>query len=172
MPSFGITGHMDLDAATREGVRSDLRAYLSRFSQQQLVGISCIAEGADAIFAETVLELGGSLHVVLPSADYRDAKVKPHYRAEFDALISRASAVTVMATTANREAYQAANDSIISNCDTLVAVWDGVLEQKNGGTAGTVESAKASGKPVVRIWRDGFTRTSRNYTPTNQTALA
>jgi hypothetical protein len=38
--------------------------------------VSCIAAGADALFAEAVLGVGGRLVVVVPSRDYRQAKVK------------------------------------------------------------------------------------------------
>lgn len=150
---------MDLDAATREGVQDDLRAYLGTVPKEQLVGISCIADGADAIFAEVVLECGGRLHVILPSSDYRATKVKSTYLGRFDALLSRAVDVEIMHETANREAYEAANDRLLSACDVLVAVWDGIQSEKVGGTATTAAKARALGKPVVRIWREAYRRT-------------
>ena len=151
---------MDLDPATRDHVRSDLHSYLSTVPRDELVGVSCIADGADSIFAEVVLELGGRLQVVLPSQDYREKKVAPYFRDLFDRLISKAAEVSVIAETANRAAYEAANARVLELADVLLAVWDGVPAQTTGGTAATVHQAEALGIRVVRFWRDGFVRGS------------
>jgi hypothetical protein len=68
---------MDLTARAAELVADAIREALRPYLAEGLRGLSCIAPGADTIFAETVLGLGGELHVILPAADYRDRKVQP-----------------------------------------------------------------------------------------------
>jgi hypothetical protein len=58
--------------------------------------VTCLARGADQIFADIVLELGGAIEVVLPAADYRQRKVKSDNVSEFDRLIARAARVHTM----------------------------------------------------------------------------
>jgi hypothetical protein len=136
------------------GIREVLSAH-----DGPLVGVSCLARGADQVFARVVLELGGQLDVVLPAADYRERKVKPDNREEFEELIGRAATVRVLPfETSNRDAYVAANEAVFTNVDTLVAVWDGAPPDGKGGTADTVEVARARGIPVTVVWPDGAAR--------------
>lgn len=49
----------------------------------------------------------------------------------------------------------------MERADRLVAVWDGTPPSgKGGGTADTVESARAAGLPVDVVWPTGATRQS------------
>jgi len=156
----GITGHMDLTDDTVDLIRAALRDHLKPLaSTGRLQGISCIAAGADSLFAEVVLELGGTLIVVLPSADYRATKVKPQHADQFDALISKAAQVITMPHEhANRAAYEAANLEVLSSCDRLVAVWDGQSPADQGGTGAVVEQARVAGLDTTIVWPDGATR--------------
>src|SRR6185312_664959 len=108
------------------------------------------------LFARAVLDLGGALHVVLPSEDYRARKVKPPHRAEFDELVRRALRVRTMPYgTAGREAYEAANEAVLTSIDRLIAVWDGRSPVDRGGTASVVQEAGRRGIPVQVVWPDG-----------------
>lgn len=159
MPTIGITGHMDLTPETVRLVEGELRGQLSGIPAAELVGVSCLAKGADALFAEVVLSLGGRLVVVLPSRDYREAKVKPDYRAAFDALLARAGDVQTMPyETADRDAYTAANEYLVTQCEALFAVWDGQPPTGKGGTADVVAYARRVGTPVTVVWPDGAAR--------------
>ncbi|MEV6558617.1 hypothetical protein AB0M22_23095 [Nocardia sp. NPDC051756] len=123
-----------------------------------LVGVSCIARGADSVFAQAVLDAGGTLEVVLPSRNYRERKVKADHAELFDRLIGAAETVHVMDfEDAGREAYEAANESMLSSCNRLVAVWDGGASEK-GGTGTVVELANTRGVPVDIVWPEGAAR--------------
>ncbi|GAB2600682.1 hypothetical protein GCM10027168_37260 [Streptomyces capparidis] len=159
MTTFAVTGHMDLTTATAALVRDALRTLLAEWNDNdgELVGVSCIARGADSLFAEAVLEAGGRLVVVVPSRDYRQAKVKPDHAPVFYRLVEAAAEVLVIPhETANRQAYEAANRELLKRADRLVAVWDGSPPSGNGGvTADTVVQARAAGLPVDVVWPDG-----------------
>ncbi|MFE9426606.1 hypothetical protein ACFYNO_27000 [Kitasatospora sp. NPDC006697] len=159
MTVIAVTGHMDLTGDSLPLVRAALVGMLSVYPSGLLTGVSCIAEGADALFADVVLALGGRLVVVIPSADYRDAKVRPGYAAEFDRLRQAAAEVLVMPfAAARREAYEAANEEMLRRADRLVAVWDGQSGNGGGGTADAVAVARSRGIPVTVVWPEGAAR--------------
>ncbi|BAJ29914.1 MULTISPECIES: hypothetical protein [Kitasatospora] len=161
MTVIAVTGHMDLTEESVLLVREALGAALAEHAADGLTGVSCIAKGADAIFADAVLSLGGELVVVVPSADYRQAKVKPDHAEEFDRLHRAAAEVVVMPhAEADREAYEAANGELLRRADHLFAVWDGRPGSGRGGTADTVAGAREAGVPVTVVWPDGAARRS------------
>ncbi len=160
MTTLAVTGHMDLTDDSVPLVRAALRALLAQHAGPDLVGVSCIAAGSDSLFAEEVLAAGGKLIVVVPSKDYRQAKVKPGHAAVFDRLRDAVSEVLVMPhETANRAAYESANTVLLERGDRLVAVWNGEPPSgKGGGTADVVLLAQGAGLPVDVVWPEGAAR--------------
>lgn len=156
----GVTGHSklmpDCVDAVRDGVRAALEAEAAGGSS--LVGVTCLAPGADQLFARVVLELGGRVEVVLPAMDYRD-RLKPEKRADYDELLAQAHVVSVLPNElSGRHAYVMANERMLASVELLIAVWDGQPPDGRGGTADVVETARASGVPVVVVWPDGARR--------------
>lgn len=129
---------------------------------EPLVGVSCLARGADQVFARVVLEGGGELEVVLPAADYQERKVKPANRAEFTELIGKASEVTTMPyPESNRDAYLAASEHVLSAVDAMIAVWDGQPADGRGGTGDVVKVARERGISVTVVWPEGARRVEK-----------
>ncbi|WP_410609959.1 hypothetical protein [Amycolatopsis sp. lyj-109] len=157
MVRIGITGHSNLTDATAALVAGELREILEE-QRDDLVGVTCLARGADQVFARVVLELGGTLEVVLPAADYRDRKVKPDNAAEFDSLIANASVHTMPLTESNRDAYMAASEHVLSIADKMIAVWDGGPSGGHGGTADVVDAARGRGLDVTVVWPEHAAR--------------
>lgn len=158
MPRIGITGHANLTPDTVPLVTAVLREALGRIDSP-LVGVTCLARGADQLFAAVVLEFGGRLEVVLPAADYRDRKVEPEDAPLFDELIGRASAVRIMPfPRADQTAYLAASEVVISGVDELLAVWDGCEDNRAGSTADVTRIARARGVSVTVLWPEGAQR--------------
>jgi hypothetical protein len=156
---IGITGHMNLSRDSASLVAEALRDVLQDCNEREVVGISCLAQGSDQIFARVVLECGGAVEVILPAADYRDRKVKPDDLAEFDDLISRARVVrTLPFEKSNKDAYMAASEEVLSSVDSLIAVWDGNPSGGYSGTADVVAAARGRGIPVTVVWPDGAGR--------------
>ncbi|GAA4924684.1 hypothetical protein HD597_011329 [Nonomuraea thailandensis] len=154
---IGVTGHMNLTPEAARLVSDALRAHLD--GAADIVGVSCIARGADSLFADAVLAAGGELEVVLPSRDYRQTKVKPDHAEQFDRLMKAATTVRVMDfDQASREAYEAANEAMLSSVDELLAVWDGQPGTGKGGTAEAVAEARERGVKVIVIWPEGAAR--------------
>ena len=159
MPHIGITGHMNLSRDSAPLVAEALRDVLQDCNEGEVVGISCLAQGSDQIFARVVLECGGAIEVILPAADYRDRKVKPDNLAEFNDLIRRARMVrTLPFEKSNRDAYMAASEEVLASIDSLIAVWDGNPSGGYSGTADVVAAARGRGIPVKVVWPDGSSR--------------
>ncbi|MFC4124959.1 hypothetical protein [Nocardia rhizosphaerae] len=153
---ISVTGHMNITDSTAELVRAAVADLIE--GTPDLVGVSCIARGADSVFAAAVLDAGGQLEVVLPSRGYRETKVKPDHAPLFDDLIARAAKVRVMDfDTPGRDAYEAANAVLVDEADRLIAVWDGEVSAR-GGTGTVVELARQRGIPVDIVWPSGAER--------------
>lgn len=156
---IGVTGHMNLSGETPFLVANALRTRLKGVDRADLVGVTCLAPGADSVFAEVIVELGGRLEVFLPSADYRHEQVPAGEVGRFDAVIAAADVVTILPfDTAGPRAYAAANEAMLSAVDELIAVWDGTPSPDHGGTAGAVAEARSRNLPVVVIWPSGAER--------------
>ncbi|MGW0942510.1 hypothetical protein ACWD4O_08105 [Streptomyces sp. NPDC002623] len=160
MIAIAVTGHLDLTEASVPLVREALRAALRPYAGGGLTGVSCIAQGADSLFAEVVLELGGRLVAVVPSQDYRREQVGPDHAVVFDRLVGVADEVVVLAhPRADRAAYEDANRVLLQRAHRLFAVWDGEPPSgRGGGTADAVLEARAAGLPVDVVWPTGAAR--------------
>ncbi|MER5810622.1 hypothetical protein ABT143_20925 [Streptomyces sp. NPDC002033] len=158
MKRIGVTGHRSIPAEALDHVRAGLRAVLDG-RQGPLEALSSLADGADQLFADIALECGADLTVVIPSGDYEDTFEDPGALARYRRLRLRATQEVRMAfARSTDEAYYAAGTYIADCCDRLVAVWDGLPARGHGGTAEIVAYARALGKPVTVLWREGVTR--------------
>jgi hypothetical protein len=147
-----------MPARTQRLVDDALRAEIRRRSDGDLIGLTCIADGADSLFAQAVLDLGGALHVVIPAKEYRDGLPIEHH-ATYDALLSRAAAVIRLDhVESDSTAHMAASLRMLDEADELLAVWDGKPARGYGGTADVVDAARARGIPVTIVWPDGAER--------------
>ncbi|MFG3134265.1 hypothetical protein ACGFZU_42095 [Streptomyces tendae] len=154
----GITGHRGLSTHVEAQVRVLLTAYVMAHDPADLVGASCIADGPDSWFAETVLKHGGRLEVVVPATEYRQGLPDWHHPV-YDQLIARAADIhhTGM-TESTSEAHQAGSEILVGLVDELVAVWDGKPARGYGGTADVVAYAERTGVPVRVLWPEGASR--------------
>ncbi|MCP2331074.1 hypothetical protein [Actinoalloteichus caeruleus] len=158
MTCLAITGHRGLGPDTEELVATELRRTLAKRADELLVGMSCVADGADTLFARSVLDAGGSLVVVVPAAQYRDSLPAGH-RPVYDALLARATDVVRLGyQRSTSESHMRAGVRMVEEADELVAVWDGEPARGYGGTADVVRAARERGVPVTVVWPEGAHR--------------
>jgi hypothetical protein len=137
-------------------IRSALTDELRILSE--LTGVTSLAAGADQLFAAIVLDLGGSLEVIVPSARY-DTTMSGSVIEEYRRLLAAAHVVRHLSfSEPSEEAFLAAGKDIAGSCDRLIAVWDSKPAKGLGGTADVVRYAKNLGVPVRVIWPDGLMR--------------
>ena len=154
---IAVSGHRGLPAQTARLVDAALRAELAVHSHD-LTGLSCLADGADHIFARAVVELGGRLEAVIP-ADFYRAGLPPAAHPEYDDLLSSADVVHRLPyPEPTDESYLAASTFMVDRSEVLLAIWDGEPSRGHGGTADVVAYARAQGKPVKVVWPAGAIR--------------
>jgi hypothetical protein len=155
---IAISGHRELPEPTVNLVNAAIRRWLAENANAALTGLTCLADGADSIFAQAVVDAGGSLVVVVPAAEYRDGLPAEH-RPGYDALISRAvEVVRLDHRESTSQSHMDASVYMLGRADRLLAVWDGEPARGYGGTADVVDAAEQRGVPVTVIWPDGASR--------------
>ena len=159
MTRIGCTGHQALSAATRRSVAAAIADVLATEVDDDLIGLTSLAEGADQIFAFAVLAAGGQLHAVIPSEGYDQSFTSFSARATYMALLGLAGTTTTLHfTTPDEDAYLAAGHEVTDCCELLVAVWDGQNAAGKGGTGDIVAYAREQGVDVRIVWPDGASR--------------
>jgi hypothetical protein len=159
MTRVGITGHRDLSERTHALVAAALATELAKF--RPLCGISSLAEGADQIFAEQVLKVGGALTALIPCADYGQSFETAAGKVTYRRLRDQAEEVIRLPFPAPCEdAYWAAGRRLVGLADVLFAVWDGSPSAGVGGTGDVVAYAGRHGVPTIVLWPPGAHRRS------------
>jgi hypothetical protein len=157
MPRIAISGHRGLNAHTTSLVDQAIRERLSKYPAG-VSGLSCLADGADQIFARAVIDLGGTLVVIIPAEEYRSG-LPTEARAEYDDLLTRAVAVHRLPfIESTSESHMAASKLMVDKADELYAVWDGKPARAYGGTADVVAYAHDHDTPIEVIWPAGAKR--------------
>lgn len=158
MTRIAVTGHRGLSPGVETLIDRAVRAELAHHVGADLVGISCLADGADQIFAHAVLDAGGALEVVVPSARYRDA-LPEQARRPYDDLIGRAVAIRRLDhAESTSESHMDASVEMVKGADLLFAIWDRLPPRSFGGTADVVAHARTHGVEVTVIWPEGAHR--------------
>ncbi|WP_430783824.1 hypothetical protein [Actinoplanes sp. G11-F43] len=152
MTRIGVTGHIHLEPLAHRLIRDELVRVLS--AHPRVHGVTCLAEGADQLFARAVRECGGTFEVILPvPLSAGPAEMPPA------GLLGQARRVSRIAVGGPVEAaYEAASRAVVDRTDILIAVWDGEVCGARGGTAETVAWALRRGREVLRVWPDGARR--------------
>jgi hypothetical protein len=124
-----------------------------------LRALSCLAAGADQLFADIALEQGVPLTAVIPGMDYETHLGGTEARTAYRRLLKDSSErVELPHEATHEEAYYAAGRYIVDHVDRLVAVWDGAPARGIGGTGDVVDYARRTGVPVTVLWAAGVLR--------------
>lgn len=148
---LGITGHQSLeDSQGWDWVKAEMEDLLTKLPEP-IIGITCLAVGADSLFAKIVLQHSGSIEAVLPFPGY-ELKLQAHERDEHRRLLERASRVTTLRRqSTDEESYFEAGKRVVDLADLLIAVWNSKPAKGLGGTADIVEYAKQRRKAIVHL---------------------
>ncbi|WP_309117456.1 hypothetical protein [Saccharothrix sp.] len=158
MTRVAVTGHRLLPPATARLVDTALRHEIALYPPATLEGLSCLADGADALFAQAILHAGARLTAIVPCLGYREALPADHHDL-YDILLGGAHHVIRLDhPESTADAHMDASATMLAHADHLVAVWDGQPARGYGGTADVVELARERGIPVTVVWPSGATR--------------
>lgn len=154
MRRIAITGHRALNRDTRRLVRQHIRWALAR-ERLPIIGLTCLADGSDQIFARLVIESGGTIEAFIAAERFAET-LSTESRTRYRDLHRLAGTVhTVPHRDPCPESYMQASELMVNRADALWAVWDGQAARGYGGTADVVAYARNHAVPVKVIWPDG-----------------
>ncbi|MET8028712.1 hypothetical protein [Streptomyces avermitilis] len=157
MTRIGVTGHRRIPAVVLPAVLAGITGELRRHAAVE--ALSCLAAGADQLFADLALDSGVPLTAVIPGMDYEAHLGGDEVQASYRRLLKSCTArVDLPVEPTYEEAYYAAGRWIVDHADRLVAVWDGHPARGLGGTADVVAYARRTGVPVRVLWSAGVLR--------------
>lgn len=154
--NIGITGHQEREGADWVWARFGLADYFAHQSNP-IVGWTSLAAGADQLFAQEVLAVGGSLNAVIPLLDYAGCFEAERDLLEYHRLLKMCARVIQLENQDHQSAFFAASKLIVERCDLLIAIWDEEPSHGRGGTADVVRFALQMHR-AVRIFNP-ITRT-------------
>ncbi|MGA9993895.1 MAG: hypothetical protein WBP93_00710 [Pyrinomonadaceae bacterium] len=149
---IGITGHQRLKEPARWGwVKQELDRLLSSLTPP-LIGITSLAVGADQLFANAVLQHGGSLEILIPFVGYESTFSEERDRQEYIRLLRHALKHEVLEKYgSDEEAYLASGKRMVDQSELLVAVWDGMPAAGLGGTGDVVSYAVQQRERIIHL---------------------
>jgi hypothetical protein len=158
MTKLGISGHQGIPVEGLAFIRAGLARAIA--AATPVTGYSSLAQGADQMFADAVLDAGGALVAVIPSLNYEATFPDATAKAAYAAYLAQAETVILLEDHADpdEQAFYDAGLTVLDNCGKLLAVWDGQPARGFGGTADIVAEAQRRGIEVEVIWPEGLTR--------------
>jgi hypothetical protein len=160
--TIGVTGHRFLQGIDTLVVAIDgvLEQITIQWSGLPMTVISALAEGSDRLVAQRVLGRPGAKLVVplpMPEEEYaRDFKMAGSQR-EFHDLLAQADRVVRFPPAPARPlAYAASGEYMVGECDVLIAIWNGLPPQGDGGTGAVVELARQWQCPLIWIHANDY----------------
>jgi hypothetical protein len=151
MTTIGVTGHQRLPSLTDwEWVRGQLQTVIAGVPAP-VIGVSSLAIGADQLFAETVINVGGRIEAVIPFEGYEET-FHGSAKDKFERFRSISSRVEVLERAgSDEECYLIAGRRVVDMCELLVAVWNGKPAAGLGGTADIVKYAFTQKRRLIHI---------------------
>lgn len=165
--TVGITGHRDIRVDKLEEYKEEIKAILQEIktkTEKKLLLVSPLADGADRLFIDAGKELGFEYIVVLPMpiniyakdfsaqslVDFNGYLVEA-LRYEVIELVEGNTLSSISSYGFKRDLQYQAVGRLITECSDMIALWDGIENNKMGGTADIVSYRKAQNKTFHHI---------------------
>lgn len=143
----GITGHRELQNI--EWVKATMKQLISEI--EITYGVTCLATGADELFAELLRQENISYTAVIPCVNYETTFEKMELE-KFVLSKSKASKLIELNNeNPSEKAFDEAGNIVVDNSEILIAIWNGQEAKGLGGTADIVEYAKSKNKQIIHI---------------------
>lgn len=146
---IGVSGHQHRDGADWAWVRDQINAALDAhgpFGE----GLSCLAVGADQLFAQACLEHGVPHTAIIPMVDYDRFFEGPDLVAYRD-LRARSQEICLLGDADDEQAFRKAGRYVVDHCDLLLVVWDGKPAAGPGGAGDIADYAILTGRPFLHL---------------------
>lgn len=155
-----VTGHRYLGGqSTVQFVAHTFHTLLAQAQRDHPAGVVAlfgVAEGADMLFAEAAIDLGIPLNAIIAYEGFVEDFPPGPLRERYQYLLARCRNVATLPFTRRSDAaYMAAGRWLVSNCDLLLAAWNGQPAAGPGGTGDVVAYARRMNRPVIHIHTTG-----------------
>ncbi len=147
----GVTGHQRITPASLlDWVSESLENAVSYYGLTE--GLTCLAIGADQLFARVLITKNIPYCAVIPSSDYNSTFKTSNSLKEFEKLRSHAKNIVQLPFEhPTEEAFLEGGKYVVTKSQILFAVWDGKPSKGKGGTADIVDFAAKNGKIVIHF---------------------
>ncbi len=167
--TVGITGHRDIPdediAILRAVIEVGLLELQANFKDTPLLILSGLAEGADRLVVEVAYEMGIAFAAILPlpKNDYAKDFTEPSSKQAFYTWLDRAVWIETLTQNSSEglisyqrdQCYEQLGFYLAKNSQLLIALWDGDIQEKTGGTS-----------QVVRYCLEGLTHAKQHKSAT------
>jgi hypothetical protein len=152
--AIGFSGHRTLpnESNCREAIRGALEDWKARVPGA-VYGVSSAAAGGDLLFAETCIELGLPVRILLPfpAEQFREDFDDTTWR-RAERVLAQAVSVEITGDGQSRpEMYYECGVEMVRQSRLLIALWNGQTGQGLGGTEDIIQFAKARGRSILWI---------------------
>ncbi len=167
--TVGVSAHRNIAAEYEKDILKlaveafkDLKA---RFPAAEIITLNGLAAGGDLLCAEAALACGVKIKAVLPvpekfylnSRDFSAIQRENYFKIKQAAEIEKVYAISCDFGNTEEErnaAFRAQTEYVATECDYLLALWDGAPEKENNacGTAAAVRFALEKGVKVIWIF--------------------
>ena len=147
----GVTGHQDLgSSATARWVSDVVCRAVKEYNVTQ--GITCLAAGADQIYAEILKGENIPYFVVIPSDNYEKTFGNRSSLEKYQMLLDQAHRmIKLKFNEPNEIAFFEAGKRVVNLSRDIFAIWNGNKAKGLGGTADIVQYALEKNKKVVHF---------------------
>ncbi|HEX8396780.1 MAG TPA: hypothetical protein VF644_05105 [Pyrinomonadaceae bacterium] len=147
----GITGHQNIGSTSEiKWVENSLIKAIREYKVSE--GFTCLAVGADQLFAEILLKESIPCVAIIPSHNYEKTFENENDYKNYETLLSSAHKVIELNFEKPSEiAFFEAGKKVVNCSDIVFAIWDGKPVEGLGGTADVVEYAVMKNKAVIHF---------------------
>ena len=157
---FSITGHIDIPQSQVASIFAKIGAvfdeFISRYPHTEFILMSALAEGADRIAASAAKSRNIRIAPVLPKppSEYEKTFSNGESKEEFYKILNDDICLDPCIISINdsneRECFRSLAAYLIANSHIMIAVWDGRVYDRNGGTYDTIRMGFAGIDPDLK----------------------
>jgi hypothetical protein len=145
----GITGHQNLTAAETNWLKEELIIEIKRMKIEE--AYSCLAIGADQLFASVILANNIPLVAVTPCKKYEKTFDDKHIELYKTLVRQATNKILLDFEYPSEEAFYEAGKTVVNKSDVVFAFWNNLPSKGLGGTADIVSIAEKLNKKIIHL---------------------
>jgi hypothetical protein len=157
----GITGHQNLSFAESDWLKEELEIEIKQMKIEE--AFSCLAIGADQIFARVILANNISLVAITPCKKYEQTFDDNRIELYKSLLKQATNEIMLDFESPSEEAFYEAGKTVVNKSDVVFAFWNSLPSKGLGGTADIVSIAKKLNKKIIHLNPINKTKNYINY---------